>query len=50
MTVKRIITDEQKNKLAELNLKEYKGRNPDELSQDEINNLVKKLAKKFGLL
>jgi len=50
MGVKRIITEEQQKKLVELNLKEYKGKNPDELSQEEINDLVKKLAKKFGLL
>lgn len=48
MTAKRLITLEQRKNLKDL--KKYKGKNPDELSQQEIKELVILMAKKFGLL
>lgn len=48
MSVKRLITPEQRKNLKDL--KKYKGKNPDNLSQQEIKELIILMAKKFGLL
>lgn len=48
--IKRLTTQKERDKLKSLNIKEFKGKNPNTLSQIEINKLVIKLAQKFGIL
>lgn len=48
--VKRLRTQKERDKIKNLNLKEFKDRNPNTLSQIEINKLVIKVAQKLGLL
>lgn len=50
MAVKRIISNEERTKISSLNLKEFKGTDPATLTQEQINELVKKIAQKMGLL
>jgi len=50
MAIKRLISEEKRKNLKKLNFKEFKGKDPSKLTQDEINSLVKKMAMSQGLL
>jgi len=50
MTIKRLTSDRERAKNKELNLKKYRGRQPQSLNQNEINDLVLKIAEKMKLL
>lgn len=50
MTIKRVISEEKLKNLKKINLKEFKGKDPSKLTQEEINSLVKKMAMSQGIL